>query len=255
MRAFDVAVMLAASAGGGIMNALAGGGTLLTFPSLVFLGMPAIQANATSTVALLPGAASSMAGYRREVAAHRSWLKTLLLPSLAGGALGSVLLLLTPEKAFARLAPYLVLFATLLFLFQVVSSRRRDGAAPPAPPGLERWAAAWALQFGVAVYGGYFGAGIGILMLVILGYLGLEDIHAMNGLKNFFGICINSVAAGYFILRGAVVWPAALVMVVGATAGGFLGAHFARRIGKEKARIAVVVIGFLITIILFLERA
>jgi len=255
VRAFDVAVMLAASAGGGIMNALAGGGTLLTFPSLVFLGMPAIQANATSTVALLPGAASSMAGYRREVAAHRSWLKTLLLPSLAGGALGSVLLLLTPEKAFARLAPYLVLFATLLFLFQVVSSRRRDGAAPPAPPGLERWAAAWALQFGVAVYGGYFGAGIGILMLVILGYLGLEDIHAMNGLKNFFGICINSVAAGYFILRGAVVWPAALVMVVGATAGGFLGAHFARRIGKEKARIAVVVIGFLITIILFLERA
>ena len=237
------------------MNALAGGGTLLTFPSLVFLGMPAIQANATSTVALLPGAASSMAGYRREVAAHRSWLKTLLLPSLAGGALGSVLLLLTPEKAFARLAPYLVLFATLLFLFQVVSSRRRDGAAPPAPPGLERWAAAWALQFGVAVYGGYFGAGIGILMLVILGYLGLEDIHAMNGLKNFFGICINSVAAGYFILRGAVVWPAALVMVVGATAGGFLGAHFARRIGKEKARIAVVAIGFLITIILFLERA
>jgi len=255
VRAFDVAVMLAASAGGGIMNALAGGGTLLTFPSLVFLGMPAIQANATSTVALLPGAASSMAGYRREVAAHRSWLKTLLLPSHAGGALGSVLLLLTPEKAFARLAPYLVLFATLLFLFQVVSSRRRDGAAPPAPPGLERWAAAWALQFGVAVYGGYFGAGIGILMLVILGYLGLEDIHAMNGLKNFFGICINSVAAGYFILRGAVVWPAALVMVVGATAGGFLGAHFARRIGKEKARIAVVVIGFLITIILFLERA
>jgi len=255
VRAFDVAVMLAASAGGGIMNALAGGGTLLTFPSLVFLGMPAIQANATSTVALLPGAASSMAGYRREVAAHRSWLKTLLLPSLAGGALGSVLLLLTPEKAFARLAPYLVLFATLLFLFQVVSSRRRDGAAPPAPPGLERWAAAWALQFGVAVYGGYFGAGIGILMLVILGYLGLEDIHAMNGLKNFFGICINSVAAGYFILRGAVIWPAALVMVVGATAGGFLGAHFARRIGKEKARIAVVVIGFLITIILFLERA
>ena len=255
MRPFDIAVMLAASAGGGIMNALAGGGTLLTFPSLVFLGMPAIQANATSTVALLPGAASSMAGYRREVAAHRSWLKTLLLPSLAGGALGSVLLLLTPEKAFARLAPYLVLFATLLFLFQVVSSRRRDGAAPPAPPGLERWAAAWALQFGVAVYGGYFGAGIGILMLVILGYLGLEDIHAMNGLKNFFGICINSVAAGYFILRGAVVWPAALVMVVGATAGGFLGAHFARRIGKEKARIAVVAIGFLITIILFLERA
>jgi hypothetical protein len=255
VRAFDVGVMLAASTGGGIMNALAGGGTLLTFPSLVFLGMPAIQANATSTVALLPGAASSMAGYRREVAAHREWLKTLLVPSLAGGALGSVLLLMTPEKVFARLAPYLVLFATLLFLFQVVSSRRRDGEGAREKPGLERWALAWALQFGVAVYGGYFGAGIGILMLVILGYLGLEDIHAMNGLKNFFGICINIVAAAYFIFRGAVVWPAALVMTAGATAGGWIGAHFARRIGKEKARVAVVVIGFLITIILFLERA
>ncbi len=255
MKSFEVAVMLAASAGGGIMNALAGGGTLLTFPTLVFLGMPAIQANATSTVALLPGAASSMAGYRREVATHREWLKTLLVPSLVGGALGSVLLLMTPEKVFARLAPYLVLFATLLFLFQIVSSRLRDGEDGTKKPGLERWAFAWALQFGVAIYGGYFGAGIGILMLVILGFLGLEDIHAMNGLKNFFGICINSVAAGYFILRGAVVWPVALVMVLGATLGGYAGAHFARRIGKEKARVAVVVIGFGITILLFLQRA
>jgi uncharacterized membrane protein YfcA len=255
VKAFDVAVMLAASAGGGIMNALAGGGTLLTFPSLVFLGMPAIQANATSTVALLPGAASSMAGYRREVATHREWLKTLLVPSLAGGALGSVLLLLTPEKVFARLAPFLVLFATLLFLFQIVSSRPRLVGEVTRKPGIEKWAVAWALQFGVAVYGGYFGAGIGILMLVILGFLGLEDIHAMNGLKNFFGICINGVAAGYFILRGAVVWPVALVMILGATAGGWAGAHFARRIGRGKARIAVVVIGFGITILLFLQRA
>lgn len=254
MKGFDVAVMLAASAGGGVMNALAGGGTLLTFPSLVFLGMPAIQANATSTVALLPGAASSMAGYRREVATHREWLKTLLVPSLAGGALGSVLLLMTPEKVFARLAPFLVLFATLLFLFQIISSRPRRAGEVTQKPGIEKWAAAWALQFGVAVYGGYFGAGIGILMLVILGFLGLEDIHAMNGLKNFFGICINSVAAGYFILRGAVVWPVALVMIVGATGGGWAGAHFARRIGRERARIAVVLIGFGITILLFLQK-
>ncbi len=254
MNAADVAAMLAASAGGGIMNALAGGGTLLTFPTLVFLGMPAIQANATSTVALLPGAATSMAGYRREVGTHRHWLKTLLLPSLVGGALGSVLLLLTPEKTFAHLAPFLVLFATLLFLFQVLSARRGDAPHPHAAPGIERWAFAWALQFGVAVYGGYFGAGIGILMLVILGYLGLTDIHAMNGLKNFFGMCINGVAAGYFIVRGAVVWPVALVMIVGASLGGWAGAYFARRIGKEKARVAVVVIGFGITILLFLER-
>ena len=255
MTAAHVAALLAASAAGGIMNALAGGGTLMTFPTLVFLGMPSIQANATSTVALLPGAATSLAGYRREVGTHRHWLKTLLAPSLAGGALGSVLLLLTPERTFARLAPFLVLFATLLFLFQVVAARRKGVRADGGVPPLSRWAVAWALQFGVAIYGGYFGAGIGILMLVILGTLGLTDIHAMNGLKNFFGICINSVAAAYFIVRGAVVWPVALVMIAGASLGGWAGAGFARRIGKEKARIAVVVIGFGITILLFLWRA
>jgi len=237
------------------MNALAGGGTLLTFPALLLVGVPAIEANATSTIALLPGAASSMAGYRREVSQHRQWLKTLLVPSLVGGALGSVLLLLTPERTFRNLAPFLVLFATLLFLFQIVTSRKSgEGGEPHGPLG-GRWAAASLLQFGVAVYGGYFGAGIGILMLVILGYLGLEDIHAMNGLKNFFGICINSVAAAYFIVRGAVNWPLALVMIGGATVGGYAGAHFARRIGKEKARVAVVVIGFGITVLLFLQRA
>ena len=255
MNAGQIAALVAASAGGGIMNALAGGGTLLTFPTLVLLGVPAIEANATSTIALLPGAASSMAGYRREVSAHRQWLKTLLVPSLAGGALGSVLLLLTPEKTFKNLAPFLVLFATLLFLFQIVSARKAGENPEPRGPQGTRWAAASLLQFGVALYGGYFGAGIGILMLVILGYLGLKDIHAMNGLKNFFGICINSVAAAYFIVRGAVNWPLALVMIVGATAGGYAGAHFARRIGKEKARMAVVAIGFGITALLFLQRA
>jgi len=117
-----------------------------------------------------------------------------------------------------------------------------------------RLAVAGLCQFGVAVYGGYFGAGIGILMLVILGYLGLSDIHAMNGLKNFFGICINGLAAGYFIARGAVIWPLALAMLGGAIAGGYAGARFARRIGRERARVAVIVIGFFVTAVLFLER-
>jgi uncharacterized membrane protein YfcA len=130
LTAAHVAALLAASAAGGVMNALAG------FPTLVFLGMPSIQANATSTVALLPGAATSLAGYRREVGEHRHWLKTLLVPSLVGGALGSVLLLLTPERTFSRLAPYLVLFATLLFLFQVVASRRAGQTAGAGPPHL-----------------------------------------------------------------------------------------------------------------------
>jgi uncharacterized membrane protein YfcA len=246
MTTGQILAMLAASAGAGVMNAVAGGGTLLTFPVLVLLGQPAIQANATSTVALLPGAAASMAGYRREIATHREWLKTLLLPSLAGGAIGSMLLLRTPENAFRQIAPFLVLFATLLFLLQAVLSRK-TGARSQGPYRASRTLVAMGLQLGVAIYGGYFGAGIGILMLIILGFLGVEDIHAANGLKNFFAICINGVAAAYFIVRGAVDWPTALVMILGASAGGYAGAHLARRIGKEKARVAVVVIGFAIT--------
>jgi uncharacterized membrane protein YfcA len=251
LTGLQLATLVLASAGGGFMNALAGGGTLLTFPTLVLLGVPAIRANATSTVALLPGAMASIFGYRRDVATHRAWLKTLFVPSLLGGAFGSWLLLATPERTFAGLAPYLVLFATLLFLVQAV--RGHAPTAEPAAASLDRrrWIVASLGQLAIAVYGGYFGAGIGILMLATLGFMGLTDIHAMNGLKNFFGICINLVAAGYFIARGAVDWPLAIVMLVGAVVGGYAGARFARSIGREKARVAVVVIGFAITLLLF----
>ncbi|MGH9441138.1 MAG: sulfite exporter TauE/SafE family protein [Thermoanaerobaculia bacterium] len=253
MSPWQVASMLASAFGAGMMNALAGGGTILTFPVLLLLGESAITANATSTVALLPGAAASMAGYRREVGEHRQWLTALLLPSVIGGAVGSFLLLRTPEVAFERLAPLLVLFATLLFLVQG-AIRRWTRAHHFGTPSRGRFLAVSAVQLGVAVYGGYFGAGIGILMLAALGFLGLSDIHAMNGLKNFFGMCINAVAAAYFIFRGAVVWPAALIMAGAAIAGGYGGARFARRIGRDRARKAVVVIGFAITAILLLRR-
>jgi hypothetical protein len=250
----EILILTAAAFGAGVMNAMAGGGTILTFPALILLGMPAIAANATSTVALLPGAAASLFGFRREVSEHRAWLKTLFLPSLIGGALGSVLLLQTPEKVFANLAPLLILFATVLFMIQgAVSRRLKTSPSPTSDPGHlsgRRWAVASLLQLAVALYGGYFGAGIGILMLALLGFLGLSDIHAMNGLKNFFNLCINTVAAAYFIWRGAVVWPVALVIVAGATLGGYAGARFARRIGREKARAAVIVIGLLVTAIL-----
>jgi uncharacterized membrane protein YfcA len=280
MTPANVGIMLAAAATGGLMNSLAGGGTIVTFPTLVFLGEPAIIANATSTVALLPGAAASMFGYGKEVASHKSWLKTLLAPSLVGGAIGSVLLLRTPEKTFASLAPLLVLFATLLFILQGALARRRsrraaarnpDGpaasgvaaddqpgqAAEPAPDlrlSAKRWAVAVAFQLLISIYGGYFGAAMGILMLAVLGFLGLSNIFAMNGLKNFFGFCINGVAAAYFIARGAVIWPVALLMMAGSIAGGYGGARMAQRIGKDKARASVVVIGFAVTAILFWQR-
>jgi hypothetical protein len=256
----EILALTAAAFGAGAMNAMAGGGTILTYPTLVFLGLPAITANATSCVALLPGAAASLFGYRREVREHRRWLKTLFVPSLVGGAVGSVLLLRTPEKTFAFLAPLLILFATVLFMIQGALSRRAARTSPgtdPDPSSLPagRWAVAILLQLGVATYGGYFGAGIGILMLALLGFLGMSNIHAANGLKNFFNLCINAVAAGYFIVKGAVVWPAALVVIAGATLGGYGGARFARSIGREKARAAVVVIGLLVTAILFWQQA
>lgn len=254
MTPLQVAALIASSFGAGVMNAMAGGGTILTYPTLLFLGQSAITANATSTVALWPGGAASMYGYRREVAEHREWLSVLFLPSLLGGALGAVLVLKTPAKTFEHLVPFLILFATVLFMVQGVVSRwTGSGQGQEAPRTRARLVGAVLFQFGVAVYGGYFGAGIGILMLAVLGFLGLSDIHAANGLKNFFALCINGLAAAYFIVRGAVHWPAALVMIVGATLGGYAGARFARSIGKEKARAAVVVIGLAVAVVLLLR--
>jgi uncharacterized membrane protein YfcA len=254
MTAAQLVALVAASFGGGVMNALAGGGTILTYPTLLWLGESAIVANATSTVALWPGAASSLFGYRRDVLDHKGWLKTLFLPSLLGGALGAVLLLKTPSEAFRKMAPFLILFATGLFMLRGVVARFLGSASEHAEGRTPaRLALAVVFQFFVAVYGGYFGAGIGILMLAVLGFLGLSNIHAANGLKNFFGMCINGVAAAYFIVRGAVDWRAAIVMVVGATLGGYAGSRFALRIGQGRVRAAVIVIGFGVAAILLWE--
>jgi uncharacterized membrane protein YfcA len=254
VRAVDFAALVAAGAGAGVMNALAGGGTLVSFPALVLLGVPAKIANATSTVALVPGALASFAGYWPEARSHRKWLTVLVVPSLAGGALGSLLLLATPERTFARLAPWLVLFATALFAWQSRRDQAEGGDEPPDPAMRGSRGLAVAAQFGVALYGGYFGAGIGILMLAILAALGLSNIHAMNGLKNFFGTCINGVAAAIFLASGAVDWRTGLPLLVGAIGGGYAGARFGRRIGRERARRAVVVIGLLVAAILLVQQ-
>ena len=254
MRAFDLAALVAAGAGAGVMNALAGGGTLLSFPVLVLLGVPAKIANATSTVALVPGALSSFAGYWPEVRSHRKWLAVLLVPSLVGGALGSLLLLLTPERAFVRLAPWLVLFATALFAWQSRRGSAGGDDEPPDPAVRGSRGLAVLAQLGVALYGGYFGAGIGILMLSILLALGLTNIHAMNGLKNFFGACINGVATAIFIASGAVDWQAVGPLLIGAVVGGYLGARLGRRVGQRIARHAVIAIGLLVTLLLLRQQ-
>jgi len=236
-----------AAALGGAVNAVAGGGSLITFPTLVWLGVPPVTANATNTVALWPGAVGSMWGYRRELAQTDRPLYLLVGPSFAGGLIGAYILNLTPAPLFERLVPWLVLFATCLFMAQEPLQRRFGRAHHGARSG--RWLAAAAVfQFLVGVYGGYFGAGIGILMLAALSLLGSDDIHQMNGFKNLLALCVNGIAAIYFVWLRMVSWPDALVMAVGAILGGVLGAGLARKMGRPAVRRTVVVIGLSMTL-------
>jgi uncharacterized protein len=234
----------------GMMNSVAGGGTLVTFPTLVWIGIDPIQANVTSTVALWPGSLSAMVGFRRELGNTRRWMLLLGAPSIIGGLIGARLLLLTPVRLFASIVPYLILFATILFAAGEPLMRRLRASNPDLPSenaeehrGRAWWTGVMVFQFFVSIYGGYFGAGIGILMLAALALMGLTDIHQMNGLKNLLAACINMIAAVYFIASGRVEWSYALVMMVGAIAGGYGGAGLARKLGRRFVRRAVIVIG------------
>ncbi len=237
----DLIVFAAAFAAGAI-NAVAGGGSLVTFPTLVWLGLPAVTANATNTVALLPGTLGSMWGYRRELRTADRRLLLLVAPSLVGGIGGALLLRRTPAAVFDDLVPLLILFATLLFVVQEPIQRR---VTPADGHAGARWAVgALLFQLLVGLYGGYFGAGIGILMLAALGILGLTDIHQMNGFKNMLAFAINGIAAGYFIVMQMVSWQDVVMMSAGAIAGGIAGAGGARRAGPVVVRRLVVIIGF-----------
>ncbi len=254
-------IILTAGVLAGAINAIAGGGTLISFPALLWIGRDPIVANITNTVAIWPGSLAGAIGFRRELSTTRRWLLLLILPSLAGGALGSWLLLRTPTSLFDRLVPFLILGATLLLAAQeLITSRVAAGvAAVGQPPTADRQpSSAWMVlifvfQLLVGVYGGYFGAGMGILMLAALGLIGLTDLHQMNALKNVLAVCINGIAALYFTFAGAVMWKDVGIMMVGTIAGGFLGARVARRLGRKFVRGTVVVIGIVMTIALLLK--
>ena len=268
-------IIFSAAFAAGMMNSVAGGGTLLTFPALIWMGIDPKAANVTSTIALWPGSLGGMVGYRRELRNSRRFMLWLAPPSVAGGLVGALLLLKTPSNTFAAIVPFLILFATILFAVGEPLMRwlRRENrqiqqeafvsastnAADQLPgamdePGRAWWTGAIILQFFSSIYGGYFGAGNGIVMLAVLGLLGLTDIHQMNGLKNFFAVCINVIASFYFIMYGPVHWPAALVMTIGAIAGGYGGAGLARRLGRRFARGAVIFIGLAMTLSLLFRR-
>ena len=228
----------------GAINSVAGGGTLLTFPALIWVGMPSITANATSTVAIWPGSLGGMWGYRSELRGLTSRSYVLIVPSAIGGIIGALLLRLTPTETFDRLVSLLILFATVLFMLQEPVQRVIKRASVDGHAGATSWViGAIIFQFFVALYGGYFGAGIGILMLAALGILGYTEIHQMNGLKTLLALFINGVAALYFISMGMVRWPEAIIMAVGAIAGGYGGAGVAKRLGPTTVRRIVVVVG------------
>ncbi len=255
LSTFQTVCLGASAAVAGAMNAVAGGGTLVTFPTLLAFGMPAIMANATSTVALVIGTAGSMFGYRRHIETVKPLLRRFIPVSIIGGFIGSVLLTKTSNDAFAKMIPFLILFATLVFLSQAAIRRfagiETNGAMKPKHHAL--WGAI-VFQFFVSIYGGYFGAGIGILMLASLGFIGLSNIHEMNAIKTILGSFINVVASLWFIFAGLVNWSEAIVMTVGALAGYYLGAHFSQRIPQARVRHLVTAIGFTISAVTFYKQ-
>jgi uncharacterized membrane protein YfcA len=277
-------ILFCAAILGGTLNSVAGGGSFICFPALVFTGLPAIPANATNSVALWPGSVASVGAYRRELARQERVLLILMVStSLIGGILGALLLLKTPPEIFVRLVPYLLLVATLLFTFSGPITARlrrqkpvgvRTGAvgtglapvriptAPDSAPTLEKVSLSVPLFVGlafaqllIAVYGGYFGGGIGILMLAALAVMGMSDIHVMNALKTLLASCINGVAVITFIVAGVVAWPQAILMIIGAVIGGYGGAYYARKIPQKWVRLFVIGVGFSMTIyFLFLHK-
>lgn len=253
--AIRLTLVILVAAISGVMNSIAGGGTLLTFPALVGLGIAPIVANATSTVALWPGSLSSIYGYRRELEGALPWAGAFALPSLLGGGIGALLLVHTSAQRFATLVPWLVLGATGLFVVQepvMRALRRRAGMSRGAAVDAANDARLTSVlpplsilfyQLLVGIYGGYFGAGAGILMLAALGLMGLTNIHRMNGLKNWGGLCMNAVAALLFAFSRLVSWPVALSMAAGAAIGGYTGSRVAQRVGQRGVRLAIIAIG------------
>lgn len=245
-----------AAAIAGTLNAVAGGGTFISFPALLGTGVPAIQANATNTVALWPGLAASTGAYLKRLDVPRRLLVPLLLTSVIGGFAGSLLLLKTPQQVFLRLVPWLLLSGTLLFAFgnqfRALAGRSAIG---------EGWRdASWRVivvasfvELLIGIYGGYFGAGIGFITLGMLAAIGMHDVHAMGAIRTLLAAVINAAAVLMFVVAGAVLWLQCVVMIAGATTGGWFGAHYAQKADPAKVRRVVIAIGLGMTAYFFIK--
>lgn len=229
-------MLLVAAFAGGAINSVAGGGSFLTFPALLLAGVPAIPANATNNTAMWLGVIASARGYREEIRTYRSVILPAIVVSVIGSVGGAVLLLHTPPKTFERMIPWLLLFATAVFALSPLLTRAHKPKDVHSPWQL-------AVQFLVAIYGGYFGAGMGIMMLAILTFSALPTMNAMNGVKNLLSIMINGVAVVPFLIAGIIDWPVALLMAIFSMAGGYFGARFFRRVPSPVTRYIVLGIG------------
>jgi uncharacterized protein len=235
---------------GGTLNAVAGGGSFIAFPTLLFTGVPAVPANATNTVALWTGLTFSGGAFRHHLKVQRRVLWSLVGVSLAGGVFGALLLLRTPGQTFLKILPWLMLFAVLLFIFG--PRLTRNVRVVQAPTGKAIVAASF-FQFLVAIYGGYFGGGMGFVILAMLTAFGMADIHEMNAFKIVLSSATNGIAVVIFIVRHAVYWPQALVMIIGAALGGYFGAHYSLRLPRMWVRWFVIAVGVGMTIYFFVR--
>ncbi len=242
----SILLLVAAAFAAGAINSIAGGGSFLTFPSLVFAGVPPVFANASNTVALVPGALASGVAYRQDIARlNEPKLRAWFLISLIGGLVGAGLLLVTSDKTFRLIAPWLLLFATLLFAFgkqvsETLGSRLHSNQT-----------AMLLLLFPIAVYGGYFGGGIGIMILAAFRLYGLTDIHGMNGIKTLLSATLNAVAAAIFIFAHDVYWKPTLIMMAAGILGGIAGPIFAKRLNAAVIRGIVIAVGVSMTAYFF----
>ncbi len=246
--------LLAASFVGGAVNAVAGGGSLITFPALLAAGYPARVANVTNTVALWPGYLGGSLGYGEELRHQRKRIAKLVAPSILGAIAGSAILLSTSENAFESLVPFLILFAVGLMLFQarltrLAGTHRLARIDPDQTPLLLQPA-----SFLLAVYGAYFGAGLSIITLAVFGILIPDDLQRLNALKGMSSLIVNAVAVIYFAAFGPVEWLPAVVMASGALAGGYLGSGLARKLGADRLRFGVILFASIMAVVLFVRQ-
>ncbi len=254
MTVINIALLFLAGMLASALNSVAGGGSFISFPLLLFMGIPPINANTTSTVALWPGSVASTSAYREKLTGDRRELILLIVASLAGGIVGALILLNTSQEAFGRIVPFLLLVATLLLassqrITRFARSRKLGSSMSPGTT----LTVVLVLQFFIAVYGGFFGGGMGIIMLAIMSLRGMEDIHEMNSIKIMLAAVVNGLAVAIFVISGRVYWPQGIVLMAGAIVGGYTGAFYAQRLPSERVRSFIIGVGVFMTIYFFIR--